>query len=50
MTKRSLLITVMSVKCHLQDSRVGGIDNVWVRTPFESLEFVFHNNRTIRLF
>ena len=47
MNHRFVLMTVNSVKCHLQDSSVGEIHHVWVRTPFESLEFVFRHNRTI---
>ena len=41
----SSLSTVQNV-IH-QDPKLGEIDSVWVRTPFESLEFVFRNNRTI---
>ena len=47
MIQSSVLIAVSSVKCHPKDPRVGEIDNVWVKTPFESLEFVFRHNQTI---
>ena len=41
MNQRCLLITVIVVKCHSQDPRVGEITSVWVRIPFSYVEFLY---------